>query len=302
MLNMNMNTNIDSTNLAVSYLKHHQLKNDIISSSGPFCYIPDINPKKRLDGILCIRQQYNISNPILLLFDPSNAIKSDNDHIDNSQMITKYCKIQFLSSRERPQQFVYCGKENGIVCIKYGDLCRWNIPHNMEFVDMPATMHNFTPIDQLFWKSSDRIIMCYLPNKKQLFAVKQNGDIVCAIFGFRDEKWKVIKSMQSDFDCMRLCYDGRQIVYIVSGKGQIIGYDLNKRRWTSISDGDEGENKDDYRMVEFTVWMEQNDVNKIYCTDGNCLKYFDITDNKWKMKKRFKKIFEKLGDKSVVFV
>ena len=298
-------------------IRHHNIPSNKVQSNVPFCFIPNINPQKGLDGIICSKAEQHycfwdhqglphyplLHAPTLLLFDRT---KYDENNV------IKYCKITMLHGSP-VQQFLFCD-QNGIICIKSdGCLYRLRLPSNIEFIDDPLSNLKFTQhIDQTFWLKNDKLVICYLQDRQQIFGINQrsNARKICAIFSFKGRylkgQWKCIKTekLKIEHEC-KLCYDGKGNVYIVSVRGKVCRYNLDSNQWNIwLKNG--LINDERFMMDWHQVWIEKHDNDKIYCSNGKCIMYFDVIqadlgNASWTILTRFGKVFD-TDKKSVIFV
>ena len=102
------------------------------------------------------------------------------------------------------------------------------------------------------------------------------------------------------FKLFKICYDGHEMVYLVSGVGEIMAYNLDTDKWTTLTD-----RRYWSHVKYFTAWIEIFDKNSIYymTSDGRHeieLRYFNIKDRKWKRRNGYNAISKILGNQAIV--
>lgn len=262
------------------------------------CYISDIIPDEEIDVILCWK--FMKKELIMMVVDRSKE-KVGNDGPE--------CKMEHFSIGYECHGFMLYD-ERQIFCVQNGRMHSMVLSTNMNDI---INNDKFEIWDEnILWREFDGVDLCNLPNRQQIFAISNNQACrKCGIFNISDRKWYRIK-LQSDIQYggynyfhekggLRICYDGLNMVYLVSKTGYVYSYDLDKDEWKTVT-GKRYWNA----PSSCIVWIEPLDRDCIYfmCTSSDTgkveLKYFNIESTKWKKRNGYDVISKKLGKRTVV--
>ena len=259
------------------------------------CYIPDAIPDQQLDAVLCMSDS---CIPILMLINSENG----DSEAYNADIFT-LSRIKAVTDK-----FLYCGRGQ-IFCVEKGRLHRMVLSTKINEI---LNNDMFVIWDKnAFWEPSDEVVMFYLKNRQQIFAMNEMLSSeeyrICGVFDMKNRLWSKIDLpfelerpiFRLRVGC-RLCYDGENMVYYVSRSGDVYGYNLNKEEWLAWTD-----QKYWSSMKSFTVWIEASDKQYIYFMGTTYsgkiqLNYFDVETAKWKRRNGYNVLTEKLGERALV--
>ena len=261
------------------------------------------------DGIICMEhpQQY-----VKILLFESSAIDQD---------IIKYHVFTSLSSLYTSNDFLFCDRQNGIICEQHSELFKcYSIEIDPQKLDFRFMLTPLTP-HMDFWRNqtglgrTQSITMTYISKNRilavanahpswgflsPLHALLDNLNLKCGIFDIQQKEWRemadfVLKKSKQNSAVysarISMCYDEyRDIVYVVGDKGDVQHYNVKKDEW---EDWDLDCNLD--FGYPFKCWMN-NDI--LYCSDCTYFGFIDVMQRKdktgWKRMKDIEKLVNEL--------